>query len=73
MKWGAFISITAVVTLIILYEWARLKQAPKKDKIAFFLLLFIVWVLSMFNLQQMAGPVTLVEAIFKPFSQFLEQ
>lgn len=73
MRWGAFFSTTVVVTFIILYEWPKMKQHPKKDKIAFFMLLFISWGLSMFDLPHMAGPAIWVETFFKPFGQFMEK
>ncbi|MFF2875769.1 hypothetical protein ACFVR2_05545 [Gottfriedia sp. NPDC057991] len=71
MKWGAFIGTAVVVSLIFFFEWTRMKQSPKKDKIGFILLLFIGWIFSLFNLQQMDGPITWVEAIFKPLEKYM--
>ena len=73
MRWGAFFCTTIIVALIILYQWPKMKQNPKKDKIAFSILLLIGWVLSMFDLPHMAGPTTWIEALFKPFGQFMEK
>ena len=50
VRWGAFFATTVIVALIILYQWPRMKQNPKKDKLAFITLLLIGWVLSMFDL-----------------------
>lgn len=73
MRWGIFLGTTVIVALIILYEWPRIKQNPKKDKVAFVMLLFIGWGLSMFNLAHMTGPTIWVEAFFEPFGRFMEK
>ncbi|MBA9028203.1 MULTISPECIES: hypothetical protein [Bacillaceae] len=73
MRWGVFVSTTIIVVLIILYEWPKMKQNPKKDKVAFFTLLLIGLVLSMFDLSHMAGPTTWLETLFKPFGEFMEK
>ncbi|WP_078411030.1 hypothetical protein [Priestia abyssalis] len=73
MRWEAFFGTTVIVALIILYEWPRMKQHPKKDKMAFFILFFIGWVLSMFDLPHMGGPSSWVETLFRPFGRFMEK
>ncbi|WP_207205095.1 hypothetical protein [Peribacillus sp. TH16] len=64
---------TVIVALIILYEWPKIKQNPKKDKMAFFSLLLMGLVLSMFNIQQMSGPSAWIVTFFKPFGEFMEK
>jgi hypothetical protein len=73
MRWGAFFSTTVIVALIILFQWPSMKQNPKKDKLAFFTLLLIGWGLSMFDLPHIGGPTSWVEALFRPFGQFMEK
>lgn len=73
MRWGAFVSTTIIVVLIILYEWPKMKQIPNKDKVAFFTLLLIGWVLSMFDLPHMGGPTSWIVTLFKPFGKFMEK
>ncbi|MCD1162946.1 hypothetical protein [Peribacillus frigoritolerans] len=73
MRWGAFFCTSVVVVLIILYEWPRMKQNPKKDKMAFLTLLLTGLILSMFNLPQMSGPTQWIEALFRPFGEFMEK
>jgi multisubunit Na+/H+ antiporter MnhB subunit len=73
VRWGAFLFTAAIVTLIILYEWPKMKQNPKKDKVAFLTLLLTGLVLSMFNLPQMSGPTQWIETLFKPFGEFMEK
>lgn len=73
MRWGAFFCTAVIVILIILYEWPKMKQNPKKDKMAFFTLLLTCLVLSMFNLPQMSGPTQWIEALFRPFGEFMEK
>lgn len=73
MRWGSFFSVTIIVIFIVLFQWSNIKQSPKKDKIAFFSLLFIGWMLSMFNLPDMRGPTAWIEVFFRPFGRFMEK
>ncbi len=70
---GSFFCTTVIVALIILYEWPKMKQNPKKDKMAFLTMLLTCLVLSMFNLPQMSGPTQWIEVIFRPFGEFMEK
>ncbi|CAI6082182.1 hypothetical protein PAECIP112173_03472 [Paenibacillus sp. JJ-100] len=73
MQWLAFFSTMVIITVIIALQWPRMKHYPRKDKGAFLVLLLFGLVLSMFDLKYMNGPTTWVEAIFKPFGQFMEK
>lgn len=73
IRWGAFFATTGIVALIILFQWPKIKHNPKKDKLAFFMLLLLGSVLSMFDLPHIAGPTSWIEALFKPFGQWMEQ
>ncbi|AOH53496.1 hypothetical protein ABE28_003960 [Peribacillus muralis] len=73
MRWAAFFSTAFIVTVIILYEWPKIKRKPAKDKIALISLLLIGLLLSMFNLQEMAGPTSWIEALFRPLGEFMER
>jgi hypothetical protein len=72
VRWGAFFGTTLIITIIIFIQWPRLKKYPKKEKWAFFILLSIGWGLSMFDLPNMAGPMTWLQALFKPFAPLME-
>jgi Na+/melibiose symporter-like transporter len=73
MSWSFFSCVTIAVLLITWFEWPKLKQKPKKDKVAFISLLLIVWLLSMLDLPNTPGPTTVLHFIFKPFKGLLEQ
>ncbi|WP_285768412.1 hypothetical protein [Peribacillus sp. SI8-4] len=73
MKWAAFLSTAFIAILIILYEWPKLKQKSAKDKLALVSLLLIGLLLSMFHLQEMAGPTSWIEAFFRPLGEFMER
>jgi len=73
VKWGSFFAVTIVIIGILLLQWPKMKQAPKKDKWAFGLLLLIGWALSMFDLQHISGPITWKEVIFRPFRPLVEK
>lgn len=73
VRWGVLLGVTVIMALIVLYEWPKMKHTPKKDKAAFFFLLMVGWVLAMFDLPNIAGPVTWLDALFKPiFGKILE-
>lgn len=72
MRWGVLIGVTAIMALMFAYEWPRMKKNPKKDKIAFVVLILIGWILAMFDLPNMTGPTTWIETIFKPFGKIME-
>jgi hypothetical protein len=73
MKWGHFFGVILVIILIVFLEWRKMEDHPKKDKIAFFTLLTIAGVLSLFDLPNLPGPVTFLESIFEPFGKFMEE
>lgn len=73
MRWGALFFTTVFAIVIILYQWPRMKQNPKKDKIAFLTLLFIGWILSMFDLPHIGGPTAWVQSLFRPIEQYMKQ
>ncbi|WP_260320055.1 hypothetical protein [Peribacillus simplex] len=50
-----------------------MKQKPVKEKLALISLLLIGLLLSMFNLQEMAGPTSWIEALFRPLGEFMER
>lgn len=72
MKWGIFSVTFVVILLIIFWGWPRIKDYPKKDRIAFMTLLCIGGILSLFDLPNIPGPVTLLETFFKPFHVILK-
>lgn len=73
MRWGPIIAVTVVIGLIFWYEWPKMKSSPRKDKAVFVTLVSVCWVLSMFDLRNVAGPTTLIESLFRPFSKMLEK
>ncbi|UII57704.1 hypothetical protein LS684_09910 [Cytobacillus spongiae] len=72
MKWGHFSAAIVVIAIIVLSERRKMKNYPKKDKMVFFILLATAGILSLFDLPNLPGPVTLLEYIFKPFGRFME-
>jgi hypothetical protein len=69
MRWGVLIGTTIIIAAIVAYEWPKMKLYPSKDKASFIVLLSLGWILAQFDLQYMAGPVTMLESIFKPVSK----
>ncbi|HTG70739.1 MAG TPA: hypothetical protein VL921_15885 [Candidatus Udaeobacter sp.] len=73
MKLALFTGVTFAALLILWCDWPRMKEKPTKDKAAFVSLLLIGWLLSMLDLPNTPGPITLLEAIFKPFRGLVEK
>ncbi|KAA9031582.1 hypothetical protein [Niallia endozanthoxylica] len=72
MRWGAFFGTTLIITILIFMQWPKIKKYSKKEKLVFFILLFIGWGLSLFDLPHIAGPTTWMKVIFKPFAPLIE-
>ncbi|WP_394234653.1 hypothetical protein [Niallia oryzisoli] len=72
MRWEAFFGTTLVITILIFIQWPRIKKYSKKEKFVFFILLFIGWGLSIFDLPHIAGPLTWLHVLFKPFASLME-
>jgi hypothetical protein len=73
VRWGVTLGVTLLVLLIILFELPALRQKPLRDKIAFFSLLLCGWVLAQFDLPNMAGPVTWLNELFKPWGNLMKK
>jgi len=71
MRWDVFLGSTVAIGAIFAFEWPKMKRHPLKDKAAFLVLLLFGWGLAQFDLQYMSGPVTFLEAVFRPFSKML--
>lgn len=72
MKWGTFFITGMLIFLILLLQWPKMKNSPIKDKLAFISLLLIGWVLSMFDLMHISGPVSWLDTLTKPLTRLLE-
>jgi hypothetical protein len=75
MKIGPVISITLLVTLIALWEWPRMNENPKKDKVAALSLLALGWLLSILfvHFPDIPGPDKWVQTIFEPLGNLLKK
>jgi uncharacterized membrane protein len=75
MKWGAIFGIMVIVILMTLFEWPKINQNQKKEKVAFVAITAISFLLAiLLNMYpDMPGPTQLVESIYKPFAKILEK
>lgn len=73
MKWDSLLATVGVIIVILLFVWPKIKDKPRKYKSAVFILSLISLGLSIFDLQNIYGPSSLIEVIFKPFGKFLER
>ncbi|OCA85153.1 hypothetical protein [Pseudobacillus wudalianchiensis] len=72
MKWTTFFMVALIVAGIFLFQWPKMKQAPRKDKWVFSLLLLTGWGISLFDIQHISGPIQLKAIIFGPLGQFMK-
>ncbi|WP_077212165.1 hypothetical protein [Bacillus dakarensis] len=72
MNWTMMILVQISVWAIVFFDWKKLKQSTKKEKIVIASILGISIVLSLFNLEHIPGLVTVFETIFKPLGKMLE-
>ncbi|MFJ5714960.1 hypothetical protein [Neobacillus sp. NPDC093127] len=74
MKWGGILGITALLMLIFLYEWPKLKKNIRKVQVVFITLITIGWMLAILLVlfPNMPGPSQLIDFIFKPIGRYWE-
>lgn len=72
MKWGIFFATAFIIGMIILFQWPKLKNYPKKDKAAFIVLILFSLSLSLFDLPYIEGPIKWIEYILQPFVHFVK-
>jgi|GEM_PF-968130 len=72
LNWTAFFLVQVCIWFMVIFDWKRMKQAPKKDRILIGSLLAFATFLSLFDLLNMPGPITILRTIFKPLSTLLE-
>jgi multisubunit Na+/H+ antiporter MnhB subunit len=75
MKWTAVLEITAVLVLMTLYEWPKMKGQMKREKIAFSALTILGGALAFLLVfyPEMPGPTQWIDAIYKPLGKFFGQ
>lgn len=71
MKWGNFFGTAMIIAAILLLQWPRIKKASMKDKTVFLILLLFGWGLSLLDLPNIEGPMTLMRFHFKPFAPLM--
>ncbi|MBP1962628.1 hypothetical protein [Paenibacillus aceris] len=60
--------------LITLFQWFRLKKAPKRERVAYVSIIALCWILaiSLVMYPGLPGPTQLVNVIFQPFGKLLD-
>lgn len=73
MKIGPIVAITFIVCLMALYQWTKMNQYPKKDKIVFISLTAIGWILAMLLIYfpDIPGPNKMTQIIFEPLGKMI--
>lgn len=73
MKWGAIIGITILASLMVWYEWPRIKPGQKKEKAALIGLTLIGWSLAitLLFIPNLSSPTKWIDTLFRPLSQMI--
>ncbi|WP_026574189.1 hypothetical protein [Bacillus sp. UNC438CL73TsuS30] len=73
MKWGVLLGSLLIVLAIILYQWPKLHQHQKRDKIAFLALTILGWILAILLIffPELPGPTQFVSWMYEPLGKWL--
>lgn len=71
-NWNTVFVVQVLIWLIVLFEWKRLKNASKADRITFAAILILSALMSFFNLENLPGPLTLLQYIFGPLGGIMK-
>jgi multisubunit Na+/H+ antiporter MnhB subunit len=74
MKWGPAFGTTFLVFLIVLYQWSKLKQNQKKEKVVLMFISSMGWLLAILLIffPNMPGPSELIDYLYRPLGKLLE-
>ncbi|MBD8038521.1 hypothetical protein H9635_17385 [Solibacillus sp. A46] len=72
LDWMTIFIIQVCIWSIVLYDWKRLKKAPKTDKITVSVILMLSIILSFINLENMPGPITVLRYLFDPLAKIMQ-
>ncbi|MDR7002832.1 hypothetical protein [Neobacillus niacini] len=75
MKWGAILGSILIILVMTLYQWPKLTQNQKRDKIAFLFLSILGWMLTILLIffPDIPGPTQLVNSLYEPLGKLLEK
>ncbi|WP_324656848.1 hypothetical protein [Bacillus cereus] len=75
MKWITLIGVTIWLILIILYEWPKMNEKQKKERVAILILTVMGWLTTILLLffPDIPGPTQIISKIFKPLSKVFEK
>jgi hypothetical protein len=75
MKAGPIIATTLIVCLVGFYQWTKMNQYPKKDKIVFLSITVIGWILAILLIYfpDLPGPNKMTKIIFEPFTKMMSK
>ena len=71
INWTIVLIVQVLIWLIVIFEWKRLKNASKADRIIFVSILILATLMSFFNLENLPGPLTLLQYVFGPLGRIM--
>ncbi|ALF11331.1 hypothetical protein [Parageobacillus thermoglucosidasius] len=75
MKVGFMLGTLVLVALMFLHEWPRIRQAQKKEKVVFLVLLSLGTILAMVLIWKpdLPGPTQMIDHMYEPLGRMLEK
>ncbi|MBI0581177.1 hypothetical protein IEC97_28080 [Neobacillus cucumis] len=75
MKWGVLLGSLLLVLAMILYQWPKLNQKPKRDKLAFLTLSILGGILAIVLIffPSIANPTQAVNWLYEPLGKILKK
>ncbi|MCM3588391.1 hypothetical protein M3182_22190 [Mesobacillus maritimus] len=70
--WNTIFLVQAFIWLIVLFEWKRMKNISKADKITIAAILVLSAMMSFLKVENVPGPITLLHYIFGPLGKLME-
>ena len=74
MKWGPVLGTTFLVFFIVMYQWSKLNQNQKKEKVVLILFSVFGWLVAnlLIFFPNAPGPTELIELLYRPLGKLLE-
>jgi ABC-type Co2+ transport system permease subunit len=72
INWNTAFIFQILIWLVVLFEWKRLKRYSKTDRNTLVAILSLTAIMSLFYLDSLPGPITLLHYIFSPLGTLME-
>lgn len=71
-NWNTIFVVLVTLGFIVLFDWSRLKNTTKNEKFTFISILSFCFLMSLLDLENIPGPITLLHYIFGPLENIMQ-